>query len=147
MSALTEQKGRRENQMHGDSYRQRLLKERGTDAIDGRTRAGKESKHWQRYALARKGGKACTIDVRAKIEAATFYLWRALELRAYIVADARRRKTPINRRSGKLPAVNEQHDTAMSQFLRINDELELEKGTGLDLASRLRLTQQDVAKT
>jgi hypothetical protein len=46
--------------------------------------------------LDKKGGKACPVDVRAKIDAATFYLWRAIELRAYIVADARKRGTPIN---------------------------------------------------
>jgi len=49
----------------------------------------------------------------------------ALELRAYIIADARKRGTPINRRSGKLPAVNDQCDVAMSQWQRINDELAL----------------------
>jgi hypothetical protein len=56
-------------------------------------------------------------------------------LRFYIVADARKRGTPLNKRHGKLPVVNEQYDTAMSQWQKINDELELDKG--LDLARRL----------
>jgi hypothetical protein len=60
-----------------------------------------------------------------------------LELRAYIVADSRERGTPLNRRSGKLPAVHDQYDTAMGQWQRINDDLALDKGTGVDLASRL----------
>jgi hypothetical protein len=137
---VSKQKARREYQKHGDSYRQRLLKERGTDAIDGRTRAGKQAKTWRRYALDKKGGKTCTVDVRAKIEAGAFYLWRALELMAYIVADARKRGTPINKRRGLLPAINEQYDTAMNQWQRINDDLELDKG--LDLARRLMLEQQ-----
>jgi hypothetical protein len=54
---------------------------------------------------------------------------------AYIVADARRRGTPVNRRFGILPAINDQYDTAMAQWQKINDELQLDKG--LDLARRL----------
>ena len=139
-SAASKQNGRREYQKHGDIYRQRLLKERGIDAIDGRTAAGKKAKAWRAYALEKKGGKACPIDTREKIEAGTFALWRALCLRSYIVADARRRGTPINKRRGTLPTINEQYDTAMNQWQRINDELELDKG--LDLARRLMLEQQ-----
>jgi hypothetical protein len=54
------------------------------------------------------------------------------------VADARSRGTPINKRRVKLPAINEQYDTAMNQWQRINDELELDKG--LDLARRLMMS-------
>jgi hypothetical protein len=139
--AEPQQKHPRMYRMHGDSYRQRLLKERGIDAIDGRTRSGKQAKTWRRFALDRKGGKACSIDVKEKIEAGAFYLWRALELRAYIVSDARRRSTPINRRRGTLPVVNEQYDTAIEQWQRINDELQLDKG-GLDLARRLMMEKR-----
>jgi hypothetical protein len=130
-------RARRGYQKHGDSYRQRLLKERGVAAIDGRSRSGKQAKDWRRYALQRKGGKTCPIDVREKIEAGCFYLWRAIELRAYIVADAKKRGTPVNRRYAKLPVINDQYDTAMAQWQRINDELELNKG--LDLAQRLMM--------
>jgi len=60
-------------------------------------------------------GNTRAFDVSERIDTGTFYLWRALGLRAHIVADdTRKRGTPINRRSGKLPAVNEQYDTAMS---------------------------------
>lgn len=135
-SAPPEQKATRQYQMHGDSHRQRLLKERGRPAIDGRTSAGKQARAWSRYALARKGGKACRIDIRVKIGRGEMYLWRGLKLREVIVADARRRGTPINRRSGKLPAAHALHDTAMEQWQRINDELELDKPS-LDLAQRL----------
>ena len=133
--AQPQQKARRGYQKHGDSYRQRLLKERGVDAIDGRTRAGKRAKAWYRLALEKKGGKACPDDIKETIEAGTFYLWRALELRSYIVADARRRGTPINKRYAKLPKSNDDHDTAFEQGKRINDELELK--APLDLARRL----------
>jgi hypothetical protein len=133
--AEPKQNGHREYKKHGDSYRQRLLKERGIDAIDGRTPAGKKAKAWGRYALEKKGGKSCRIDTREKIEAGTFSLWRALCLRSYIVADARKRGTPINKRYAKLPMINEQYDTAMNQWQRINDELQLDKN--LDLARRL----------
>lgn len=142
-SAATKRKRPRPYQMHGDSYRQRLLKQRGIHAIDGRTLAGRQAKTWRLFALSRKGGKECTIDVKAKIEAGAFYLWRALELRAWIVADARARGTPINKRRGTLPAINAQYDTAMEQWQRINDALELDKG--LDLARRLQLEQMQRA--
>lgn len=135
--AASEQKTRRRYLTHRDNYRQRLLKERGIDAIDGRTATGRKAKAWRAYALQKKGGKQCPIDTREKIEAGTFSLWRALCLRSYIVADARSRGTPINKRRVKLPAINEQYDTAINQWQRINDELELDKG--LDLARRLML--------
>src|SRR6266545_3745839 len=135
--AAPKQKGRREYHKHGDSYRQRLLKERGIDAIDGRTTAGKRAKKWRAYALKRKGGKSCPIDVEETIDGGAFYLWRARELRSYIVADARKRGTPINRRRGTLPKDNEQHDSLWEAWRKINVELQLDKG-GLDLARRLQ---------
>jgi hypothetical protein len=133
--AASKQKSGREYTKHGDSYRQRLLKERGIDSIDSRTREGRQAKLWRQYALQKKGGEACAIDTREKIEAGAFSLWRALCLRSYIVADARKRGTPINKRYAKLPAINDQYDTAMSQWQKINDELDLDKS--LDLARRL----------
>jgi hypothetical protein len=143
--ARVRQKSRREYQKHGDSLRQQQLKERGLDAIDGRTYAGKAARQWRRYALDRKGGrKSCPIDLRQKIEAGAFYLWRALKLRAWIAADAAKRGTPINRRHGKLPLVNEQYDTAMNQWHKINDELELDKG--LDLARRIMVEKMQGSK-
>ena len=45
------------------------------------------------------------------------------------------RGTPVNKRTRRLPKVHEQYDAAMSQWQRINDALELDKG--LDLARRL----------
>ena len=50
---------------------------------------------------------------------------------------ARKRGTPINERRGNLPTINEQYDTAISQWQKINDELEGDKG--LDLARRLMM--------
>jgi hypothetical protein len=127
MSAQPKQNRHRDYQKHGDLYRQRILKERGIDAIDGRTPAGKKAKEWRAYALKKKGGKECPIDTREKIEAGAFSLWRALCLRSFIVADARKRGTPINKRYAKLPTINDQYDTAMDRWQRINDELELDK--------------------
>lgn len=58
-------------------------------------------------------------------------------MRSYIVADARKRGTPINKRRGNLPPINQQSDTAISQWQKINDELEGDKG--LDLVRRLMM--------
>jgi hypothetical protein len=129
--------------MHGDNYRHRLLKERGVDAINGRTRDGKKAKAWRAYALEKKGGKSCPIDVREKIEAGTFSLWRALCLRSYIVADARKRGTPINKRYARLPMINDQYDAAMSQWERINNELELDKGKTMEQTRKEMLARQN----
>jgi hypothetical protein len=136
-AAAPKQKRRRGYVKHGDNLRKRLLSERGYHAIDARTRAGKQARAWRKFALERKGGKSAPIDIKQKIEAGAFYLWRALELRVFIMSDARHRGTPINRRKNKLPAINDQYDTAMEQWQRINDALELDKG--LDLARRLML--------
>jgi hypothetical protein len=133
--AAAEQKPPREYRKHGDLYRQRLLKDRGVEAIDGRTRAGRKAKQWLKFMLEKHGGKSCPVATREKIEAGAFYLWRALAMRSYIVADARRRGTPVNKRRGDLPSINEQYDTAINQWQKINDELESDKG--LDLARRL----------
>jgi hypothetical protein len=131
--AASKQNSRRGYTKHGDSYRHGLLKERGIDAIDGRSAAGKRAKKWRAFALNAKGGKLTPIDTREEIDSGTFYLWRALEMRSYIVADARKRGTPINKRRGKLPAINDQHDETMKQWREINDKLKLER---LDLARR-----------
>ena len=56
-------------------------------------------------------------------------------MREYLIMDARVRGTPVNKRTKRQPRVHEQYDTAMSQWQRINDALELDKG--LDLARRL----------
>jgi hypothetical protein len=131
--AATQQKRRREYVKHGDVRRKCLLWREGIDAIDGRTRAGKEAKTWRRNVLKRKGGRQCPIELKQTIDLGTFYLWRALCLRSYIVADAIKRGTPINKRRAKLPANNDQHDTLMEKWKKIDDEL---KG-GQDLARRL----------
>ena len=41
------------------------------------------------------------------------------------------RGTSINKRRGHLPTTNEQYETAINQWQRINDELEMEKPMGL----------------
>ena len=132
-------KPNRGNLKHGDAKRKRIYKRYGYRGIDARTRAGRPAIKWRRYALERKGGKSCAIDLREKIDAGAFYLWRALELRDYLIKDARKRGTPLNRRYNKLPLINEQYDTAMNQWQRINDELELDKG--LDLAMQFKIKQ------
>jgi hypothetical protein len=113
------------------------LKERGIDAIDGRTRAGKIAKSWRRHVLALKGGKACPYHRRVEIDAATFEL-RELCLQSHMIADARVRSTLLNRSRGKLPAIHEQYETISARFERRVEALELDKG-GLDLARRLSM--------
>ena len=81
--APTEQKGgrsRRNYTMHGDSHRQRLVRERGVGAIDARRIPGRDAKSWRAFALVRKGGKTCPPDIKQKIDAGCFYLWRAASL-------------------------------------------------------------------
>ncbi len=58
-------------------------------------------------------------------------------MRSYLVADARKRGTPINKRHDNRRTINQQYDTAISQWQKINDELEGDKG--LDLARRLMM--------
>jgi hypothetical protein len=127
----------REYRKHGNTARLNALRKHGLDAIDGRTIHGKPVKDWMRHAIAKKGGKHCPAGTKALIEAGAFCLWRALHLREYLIMDARVRGTPVNKRTKRLPRVHEQYDTAMSQWQRINDALELDKG--MDLARRLML--------
>lgn len=90
-----------------------------------------------RYAISRKGGRACPVNVRTLIEAGTFCLWRALHLREYLIMDANTRGSPLSGRTRRLPKVNDQYDALMQQWQRINDALELDKG--FDLARRIML--------
>lgn len=136
------QKGNTNAQTNGDYSRKRQQKERGFKAIKGSTREGKRVYAWLDYTLKKKGGRSKPTrgdlkrwrkealshvlpDTREKIEAGIFYLWRALCLESYILDDAKRRGTPINRRRGILPTIHEQYDTAMGQWQKINDELQL----------------------
>jgi|GEM_PF-6600581 len=135
MSAETERKPRREYRKTGDSRRKRELLTQGIDAIDGRTPEGKRAKRWMTFAREKKGGKECREDIEELIEEGTFDLWRALHVRNYIIADARKRGTPMNRRRGDLPKVNDKHDELMDRWQRINDDLQLDKG--LDIARQL----------
>ena len=98
--APSAQKGPRGYEKQGGYHRQKLLDERGSYGIDVRSRSGRDAKAWSGYALCKKGGEMCSIDVRLKIETASFYLWRALEFHCYLVSDARKRGAVINRRSG-----------------------------------------------
>jgi hypothetical protein len=136
-NAQPKQKPSRQYQKHGDTTRARLEREHRLKAINGSTAAGRDAKAWRAYALSKKGGKQCPVDLKQKIEAGTFALWRALELRAFIVADQRRRGSLLNLRYRTLPSVNEHYDTALSQWQKINDELQL--NTELDLARRFQL--------
>src|SRR5690349_15111959 len=108
--ATTAQKPPREYRKHGDTNRLNAIKRQGVDAIDGRTATGRKAKAWRAYALQKKGRKQCPIDTREKIEAGTFSRWRALFFQSYIVADARSRGIPINKRRVRLPAIHEQYD-------------------------------------
>jgi hypothetical protein len=58
---------------HGHNSRVRVLKNRGLDAINGRTRAGKEAKRWKAWVMAQKGNgkrsprdRACDAEKREK---------------------------------------------------------------------------------
>jgi hypothetical protein len=109
--------------------------------IDGRRAPGLRALRWRRHALACKGGKACPIDIRERIEGATFLLWKALELRQEIVRDARERKRLTNGRTQKLSALHYQYEQAYCQWERINSELQLDR-PGIDLATLLSRQQE-----
>jgi hypothetical protein len=133
-----EQKRRRPYVKHGDYSRAEQERARRMRAIDGRTFAGRLAKRWRRYAIEQKGGKQCPLDVLMKIEVATFKLWRGLALAFLIIEDSRTRGSVINRRTRRLPVINQQADALLEQWQRINDSLELDrKGAGLDLAQLL----------
>lgn len=97
----------REYTKHGDTTRRKQFKTLGRRAINGQTTEGREAKRWRAHMLAEKGGKEAPYPIRRKIETGTFYLWRALCLERFILADARKRGTIMNRRTSKLPKVNE----------------------------------------
>lgn len=117
----------REYRKHGDCYRQRLLKERGIEAIDGRSRPGRIAKTWRQDAIRRKGGKGCPYHVRVQIDAATFDQWRMAYLQGHIIADAHKRGTLVNRRNGKLPGVHDQYEVISARFERRCEALGLDK--------------------
>lgn len=117
--------GSANHKTHGDYQRQRQIRERRRKAINGTTRNGKAAQKWRRWALDKKGGKSCSPDIKQKIESGTFYLWRALELRDYIIADYRERETLLNKRTRTLPKVHDQYDATMGEFLKINNQLSL----------------------
>ncbi len=93
-----------------------MIKEQGLKVIDGRTREGKIANTWRRSALDGKGGRKCPYHVRNEIKLATFDLWLALHLQGHIIVDTRKRGTPINRRTGRLPKVHEQYDSTIARF-------------------------------
>jgi len=68
-AAATAQKPRREYHKDGDSRRKRQQKERRLAAINGQPSEGRTAKAWGRYALQKRGGKSCPIDIRQKINA------------------------------------------------------------------------------
>jgi hypothetical protein len=124
-AAATAQKPRREYPKDGDSRRKRQQKERRLAAINGQPSEGRTAKAWGRYALQKRGGKSCPIDIRQKINAATFILWRALCLQSFIVKDQKKRGNLLNLRTRTLPGVNEKYDALFKQWKEINDELQL----------------------
>jgi hypothetical protein len=128
-TAASKQNGKRARRgyvKHGDSYRQRLLKEQGVAAIDGRSQTGKPAKTWRSFALERKG-KTCPPDVLEMIDVGTFYMWRSRELRSFIVADQKKRGSLLNKRTREYPAVNDKHDELYKEWQKINTDLQLNK--------------------
>jgi hypothetical protein len=120
--------GRREYHKHGHYHRVTGFHRKGLRAINGRTYAGQEAKAWRAWAIERKGGKDCRLDIRQEIELATVDLWLALELAVFIVEDARKRGSVMNLRRRELPRVHEDYNTVSMRFERRREALELEKG-------------------
>ena len=79
-------------------------------------------------------------DLKIQIALATFDLWRLLCLQSWLIADAVKRGTIVNKRKRELPAVHAQYDSIDGRFLRRCEALDLDKPgvVGHDLATRLR---------
>jgi len=126
-SAPPTQKGPRQYQKHGDSHRQRRLCARGIAGIDRRSAEGREALAWYDAALTSKGA-ACPFAIKVEIRLAVFDLWRLLYLQSFMITDANRRGTIINRRKRELSRVHEQYSTIEQRFARRVESLGLDKG-------------------
>ena len=120
---------------HGHNSRVRVLKNRGLDAINGRTRAGKEAKRWKAWVTAQKGNGNSSPHLKNEIELSTLDLWLILELGAWIVEDSRKRGAVLNLRR------NKQYEAISARFTKRCESLKLEDNGQLDLARRLSRAQ------
>ena len=66
-----------------------------------------------------------------------FDLWRLLCLQTFLIADANRRGTIVNRRRRELSRIHEQYDAIDARFMRRVEALGLDKAPVMDLARRL----------
>ena len=137
------QKSPRQYQKHGDSYRERRLRTRGLAAIDARSVEGREALAWRDAAVKAKVGPACPYLVKVEINLACYDLWRLLSLQTYLIADANRRSTIVNKRRRELPTVHSQYDQIDARFMRRVESLELDKAPVMDLARRLAQARTD----
>ena len=80
---------------HGHNSRVRVLKNRGLDAINGRTRAGKEAKRWKAWVMAQKGNGNSSPHLKNEIELATPKSERR-ELRESELLDVKRQESEMN---------------------------------------------------
>jgi hypothetical protein len=144
MHAGLTQKGARGYEKHGRYSRDARLKARGRAAIDARTAEGREALAWYDAALASKGA-ACPFAVKVDIRLAAFDLWRLLCLQSFMITDANRRGTIVNRRRRELSRIHEQYDAIDSRFMRRVEALELDKIPVMDLARRLAQRAHETA--
>jgi hypothetical protein len=140
--ASLKQKSRGPYQLHGIHARDRALRRHGLDAIDTRSAEGRDAMAWHNAVLETKGGKACPHTVRVEIRLATFDLLQILYVQSWIIIDANRRGTVVNRRRRELSRIHEQLDTINARFMRRCEALNLAKAQPMDLARRLQLAQK-----
>jgi len=138
MNAPSTQKRRKIYQMQGRYARDARVKARGLAAIDRRSAEGREALAWRDAAIKAKGSASCPYLVKVEINLACFNLWRALRLQSWIIDDANKRRSIINRRRRELPRVHEQYDLVEGRFLRCIELLQLDKEPVMDLARRLQ---------
>lgn len=118
--------------------RLKLDKKRRRQQIDGRTVEGREAKAWSRWAYAQKGGKrACSPAVRQLIVYGELSLYKALSMRNEVIVDARDRGRLTDGRKRRLSALHYLIEQAFGEWRRINEQLGLDKPTGIDLAQLL----------
>jgi hypothetical protein len=65
-----------------------------------------------------------------------------LHLQSFLIADANRRGTIVNKRRRELPKINEQYNEIDLRFIRRCEALDLDRTAPMDLARRLQALQQ-----
>jgi hypothetical protein len=104
-----------------------IYRARGVAAISAKTVEGRAALKWRNSALKAKGGANCPDHLHQEINDATFDLYRKLLLQSFIIDDANRRGTIVNRRKRELGNVHAQYDQIDARYMKRRELLKLDK--------------------